>query len=155
MVNARLRKKCMEWLKRYGPLEIAATLAAYGASRVTYELTGSEVYAAIAATHAGNIAYYGPLLIREIIVDRRAALIEGEPYGAKGLLKTTRNLAWEFGPAATIDTLVTRPFLTGLATVKLGREFGVPAGKYSADAIFYLQTIFSYEMLKRKGMRNT
>ena len=55
----------------------------------------------------------------------------------------------EFGPAAIIDTFVTRPFAMGVGMRLFGPRLGLLAGKLAADMVFYLPVILMYERRKR------
>ncbi len=144
-----LKRKAWEWVKRYGPMEIAATGAAYVASRETYKYTGNEELAAIAATNAGNVAFYGPRIVLDVYNRYREIKSEGKNFTKKDLSAVLGKLAIEFGPAGAIDTLITRPISNDLCTRALGREIGVPVGQQIANVAFFSMVIPIYEFLNR------
>lgn len=136
--EASLDSKVKDWIKRYLSAEIVATATAYIASDLTYKLTKSEAYAALAATHAGNIGYYGTIISRDLVKENNS------------LRKELGRVVAEFGPAFIIDSFFARPLLTKYATERLGRLEGVVTGKALSDAVFYSIVIPSYEFLKGK-----
>lgn len=146
--------KARGWAKRYLPAEIVSTGLAYAASDATYKLTNSEAYAAIAATHAGNLGYYGTVFAQDMYKEWRDSRSRDEKFSLiKSGAKTLARMAGEFGVSGTIDTLFTRPAITGACTAMLsplaGRLAGVVAGKLASDAVFYSLTIPAYEVIKK------
>jgi hypothetical protein len=58
--DGRGRRKLIEWLRRYLPLEIAGWVGELGAAALTYAWTGSLAAAAAAATIGSSVGYYHP-----------------------------------------------------------------------------------------------
>ena len=143
------KQKIKEWLKRYLPGELASTALAWAGAKVVYEATKDPAYAALAATWAGNIGYYAPIFAQSLYTKFKTAKRENRKFSSKDVAKTARDLVIEFGPSGTLDAIVTRPLLTGIAIKEFGDDAGVFLGRYSADAIFYGITIPLYEMAKK------
>jgi hypothetical protein len=137
------------WLSRYGPPEGLGTITAVAGSYLIFRLTRSDVAAAYGGALGENVGFYGLILARQILHDRRRAA----RYGHAGVAKTIARLTAEFGPAELLDSLVVRPLAMGLATRWLGRWTGVIAGKLAADITFYLPVIASYEFQRWVGSR--
>ena len=142
--------KVWEWIKRYGPMEIAATGAAYVASSTAYKYTNNEELAAIAATNAGNLAFYGPRIILDIRDEYKKVRSEGKNFTRADFLNVLGRFAIEFGPAGGIDTVLTRPISNDLCTRAFGREIGVPVGQQIANITFFSMVIPLYEFLNRE-----
>lgn len=143
------KEKITEWVKRYGLAEVLSTALAWAGAKITYETTKDSSYAALTATWAGNLGYYGPIFIKDINDRYKSARKEGKVFGLRNLAQTLRNLAIEFGPSGTLDALVTRPLLTKFCIDKCGPDAGMFMGRYTADAIFYGLTIPIYEAVKK------
>ncbi len=138
----RVLHRLVDWLRRYLPAELAgipsALLCAWAADR----LTGSTAAAAVAATWGENLGFYGLLLAREL---RRRG-------GRRALAAALRDLTLEFGPAEALDSLLLRPALIYIAMLYAPHPaLGVLLGKLAADLAFYLPTIASYELLRRRA----
>ena len=137
------------WVRRYGLAELAGIATALAGSFLVHEFTSSEIAAAYGGALGENVGFYGLIVARELLADRRRARAAGTPYGSAGVLRTAANLMVEFGPAEVLDTLVIRPAAMGLGTVHLERKWGVIAGKLVADVIFYIPVILAYEQQRR------
>lgn len=154
MSNDNDVSKVKEWANRYLPAEIIATSTAYIASHVTYSLTENETYAALAATHAGNLGYYGTILIKDCIKESKKLSKNRE---SQSLGKIVRNnaskMVGEFGLAFLLDSFLIRPFAIKYATEQLkesfGRFIGVTLGKLASEVAFYSIVIPSYEIVKK------
>lgn len=142
--------KVKEWIYRYGPAEVVATLAAYASFFVVQDATDNRIAAAYAGSIGEGIAFYGAMLFQETVRDIRLARHEGRSYGVIDAVKTAGKLAAEFGPAEALDSFLIRPATMGFASKWLGRQAGIAAGKMAADVAFYIPTIISYEL--RKGL---
>src|SRR3954471_16983609 len=89
------RSRLGEWIRRYGPAEIAGTVTAILGSYLVFILTRSEIAAAFGGSMGENVGFYGVILGRETAADRRAALAQGRRYGLEGWLRTLVNLGME------------------------------------------------------------
>src|SRR6185503_4430782 len=96
------RAKGANWLKRYGVAEVAGLCSALVGSFAARALTGNEIAAAYGGAIGENIGYYGVIIGREVVSDRRAALAGGRGYGLMGSARTARNLVFEFGVAEAL-----------------------------------------------------
>ncbi|MGI4763377.1 MAG: hypothetical protein ACRYF0_21880 [Janthinobacterium lividum] len=140
-----------EWLRRYGPAEVLSLAATLGAAAVATRAGSPEVARALAATWAGNLAYFGYLLGQDVWQTRRALRTQGRRYTAGTLGRNLRALVVEFGVAEVLDSLVIRPaLLYWLPRWLHSVPLGVLAAKLAADVTFYVPTIISYELSKQK-----
>src|SRR5262245_56627853 len=117
----RLRRKLLEWLRRYLPLEIVGWTSQLGAAGLAYVWTGSLAAAAVAATVGSSVGYSLPAYVSAV---RWSALEHRDlPRPARvavSNLLALRSLAVEFGPAELLDSLVVRPMLIYAAPLMLG-----------------------------------
>ncbi|MBC7448844.1 MAG: hypothetical protein H7330_12375 [Hymenobacteraceae bacterium] len=149
-MNPRLR----EWLRRYGPAEVLSVAVTLAAVAGTFALTHSRGTTALVGTWAGNVAYFGWILLVDIRATHRALRGAGRPYTASTLGQNLRALAVEFGPAEVLDSFVIRPALMyGLPIWTGSLGWGSLAAKFAADITFYLPTILSYELSKKRLRR--
>ncbi len=141
--------KPLEWLKRYLPLEIAATVCALTGGMAAAYFGANAAVVAYAATWSENIGFYGVALVRELL--RR---VDGQPLtftsAAPALVPSTRALLAEFGPAEILDSFVIRPAAMYALPMLVGDlALGLLLGKIIADLVFFGLAIVAYEW--RKG----
>jgi hypothetical protein len=151
--GARRWANLVRWIRRYGPAEIAGTVAAVAAGTA---LAGSGPAAvAYGAALAEGVAFYGVLFARDLAA-RRAAARRGSAPGGRAAARTARDLVLEFGPAELLDTLAVRPFLMYLGPLLVGDVAGgVVLGKVAADLVFYAVAIGAYETRRALTRRRT
>jgi hypothetical protein len=131
------------WLRRYGPAELLAIAATLIGGWTTLVVTDNILLAAIAGTWAENLAYYGTIIRRDLRSQERLS--------APILLRTLRDLTLEFGPAELLDSLLIRPAMLAAAfTLIPAPALAGLLGKLAADVLFYLPTLTSYELLRRR-----
>jgi hypothetical protein len=140
------RTKGAEWLKRYGVAEVAGLCTAVVGSFAARAVTQSEIAAAYGGAIGENLGYYGVIVGREVVHDRRAIIGNGSRYGFAGAARTARNLFLEFGAGETLDSTVLRPLAMGLGVRFIGPGLGIIAGKLAADLTFYVPVICAYEL---------
>jgi hypothetical protein len=145
------RRKGAEWLARYGVAEVAGLCTAIAGAFTVRALTGNVVAAAYGGAMGENLGYYGVMIGREAVRDRRAAHEVGRHYGLAGAARTARNLVLEFGVAELLDSTVLRPLAMGLGARFFGRGLGVVVGKLAADVTFYVPVICAYELRRYLG----
>lgn len=148
--GGRTRRKAMEWLRRYAPLEITGWIGELGAAGLVYLWTGSLAAAAAAATIGSSVGYYLPAYVTAV---RWAADLERHrPWPARigvAHMLAIRSLAVEFGPAEAVDSLVVRPALIYAGPLLLDHVLlGWIIGGVVADIVFYACAICSYEKFK-------
>jgi hypothetical protein len=150
MTKAKIIHKAREWLSRYLPAEIIATITALAGAFAVHQFSGSLVLAAIGGTIGENIGYYGYFVVQETA--RHYAGHRQHPPLRRILLtaaKTLRDLLVEFGPAEALDSLLVRPFCMFVGPQLLGHfGLGILLGKLAADAVFYTFAIIGYEVRK-------
>lgn len=142
-----MRAKLSEWLSRYLPLELASILTALTGGTIAAQLSTDPILIAYAATWSENLGYYGLAFTREL---RRQALDDPTTATPHRAMIAAKALAWEFGLAELLDSIIVRP-LAMLASISLlgHLQGGIIAGKLLADAVFYAIAIFFYERGKR------
>ena len=130
------QKKVMEWVGRYLPAELCAIVGAVGGGLVIDFLFHNSVLTAFGATWGENVGYYGQILYQDM--------------RAKGVLKGLRNILFEFGVAEYLDSLIIRPTAMHFLPLWLGNlPVGLLLGKLAADVVFYIPTIYFYELRKK------
>ena len=140
-----------EWLLRYGPAELLSSLATLGAAVAVQRFGGSRLNVALAATWAGNLAYFGLILVQDVWRTRRELNAQQRRYTLVTWCRNIRALIAEFGAAEALDSLLIRPALMYWLPRWLGSvPQGVLAAKFAADITFYVPAILSYELTKRR-----
>ena len=140
-----------EWLLRYGPAELFSSLATVGAAVVVQGIGGDGLKVALAATWAGNLAYFGLILLQDVWRTRSELAAQDRRYTLVTFWRNARALFVEFGAAEALDSLLIRPALMFWLPRWLGSvPQGVLAAKFAADITFYIPAIVSYELTKRK-----
>ncbi|MDB5204859.1 MAG: hypothetical protein JWP09_887 [Candidatus Taylorbacteria bacterium] len=139
----KMKKKLKEWLSRYLPLEIVATITAIVGGLVSYYLTNNPVIIAFTTAWSENIGYYVAVIIHELKT-KKGKISFGE------ICKTARDIVFEFGIAESLDNLLLRPFFMYIMPILLGNLLlGLIAGKIATDILFYITTIIFYEIKKK------
>jgi len=143
-------QKIKEWLRRYLPAEILAGIGAISGASLFYLITNNEILSAYAGTIGDNIGYYTFISLRDCKKNKLKYTNAGKKFGWLAYLKTLRDLIFEFGPAEALDSLLIRPFcLYWFSKWTPNYAIGILSGKIVADIIFYVPTIFSYELKKK------
>jgi hypothetical protein len=145
------RQRVIDWVSRYGVAECAGIACAFLGSFVVRRTTGNSIAAAYGAAWGESIGYATVIVTRDLLTESRAARVAAETFSARRAGGVVSGLLAEFGPAALLDTFVTRPLTMGLGVRLLGLELGVIAGKVAADTLFYVPVIFMYERRTRKA----
>jgi hypothetical protein len=146
-----MKQKITEWIKRYGLAEIISLSLTVFASWVTFEFTKSNISTALAGTWAGNIGYFGTILIQDILLAIRQLEQIGKKYSIDTFYKNARALFVEFGIAEIFDSFLIRPTLLYYFPIWLDNlALGVVVAKFAADITFYVPAIISYELSKNK-----
>ena len=141
-----IKHKLKEWIKRYGPSQLAAFILAVLGANLGMFLFNNIIIAAYIATWADNFGYYGIILFKDLRNRRK----KDKGFKSVGLLKVIRNLTIEFGPAEYLDSFFLRPFY--LTVVPLFIPFyniAIIIGTVLADITFYLPTVLGYESRKK------
>jgi len=152
--RTRWRTKASEWIRRYGWAEVFGSAGAVSGALLVRALGGSEILAAYAGTVGENIGYYGVMISRDVSADARVARLSNERYGARGALRTARNLVLEFGGAELLDSGLIRPLAMGIGARYFGATAGVLVGKVVADLVFYVPVIATYELRRFYARRS-
>ena len=141
-----MRWKIREWSSRYLLSEIIASVTAISAAIIADLFIKNSILTAIAGTWGENAGYYGSIVIRDILISRRKnGILKIENY-----IRILKNLLLEFGIAEMLDSFFIRPFtMYFFSFVIKNIPIGILLGKLSADIIFYIPTIFSYELRKK------
>lgn len=143
----RVRRKALEWIRRYLPNELAGWAAEIGCAVAAYQLTGSYAAAVVAGTVGSSAGYYATAYLNGVrwaygaTAGRHPAV---RVLVANGL--AVRSIAVEFGPAEAIDSLVVRPAALYAGPFLVGSTaLGWVLGSVAADLAFYAMAIVSYE----------
>lgn len=146
-----MKKKAKEWLKRYLPSEIAAIVAAFGASYIAYHLSGgNKVVTAVAGAWSENFSFFSVIIARDTRAAWRKNRRAGKSFGFKDFFKILGHIFVEFGFAEAFDALFFRPFFMYIFPVLLKNyPLGILAGKIAADITFYIPAILAYELKKK------
>ena len=144
-------KSIVDWLRRYGLAECGGITCAVTASLIVRRVTANPVAAGYAGAWGESLGYAAVMVGRDFLAASRRRRAAGEPFTARDGAGVVGGLLVEFGPAALLDTFVTRPLAMALGTHLLGLPFGIIAGKLAADGLFYIPVIATYE--HRRGNR--
>lgn len=148
------RTRIYQWMRRYGMAEATGIVCALFGSALVHHVTGSAVAAAYAAAWCESIGYATIVVTQDFLSESRVARAAEEKMSARRVGGVMSGLAAEFGPAALLDTFLTRPLAMGIAVKLLGLKLGVVTGKLVADALFYVPVIFVYER-RAQGARDS
>jgi hypothetical protein len=149
-----MKQKLTEWIKRYGLAEIISLVMTVGGAWLTFHFTQNKITTALIGTWAGNIGYFGTILIEDILLAIRQLEAVGKKYSLETFYKNVRALFVEFGIAEVFDTFLIRPTLMYYIPIWINDlSWGVVIAKFAADITFYVPAIVSYELSKNK-LRN-
>lgn len=144
-------KKIKEWIARYLPAEIIATVTAILGGSITYMLTHNQIATAFAGVWAENVGFYGTIMIRDFLESFRSHTSRNIKYGIGAVTKDLKNILFEFGPSEILDSFVIRPYLMYVFPIMLKDiSLGILVGKLAADSVFYVITILSRELTIKK-----
>ncbi|GAA4374759.1 hypothetical protein [Hymenobacter koreensis] len=146
-----MKQKVREWLRRYLTAEILSLLATMAGAALALQLSGSRVTAALTGTWAGNVLYFGYLLLADALLARRVRQARGQDYTWRTFGQNLRALFVEFGVAELADSFLVRPALMYYLPLWLGNfSLGILLAKLLADVTFYVPAIISYELSKKR-----
>jgi len=115
-----------------------------------FALTENKVIMAYAGALGEGLGFYAWIIGRDIIQSQKHHRQNGVKYGMKSLMKNFRNIIVEFGFAELLDSFIVRPALMYYFSIKIQNlQLAILIGKLSADVLFYLPTIISYELRKK------
>ncbi|PLW80504.1 hypothetical protein C0585_02300 [Candidatus Woesearchaeota archaeon] len=145
-----MKDKVKDWIKRYLPAEIMASIFSISFAYIAYFFTGNLIVSAFAGTWGDNTGYYGRIIYSDMKKSLKKHKDHKIKYGWKSFFKTARNLFVEFGPGEFLDSFIIRPFTMWFFPVVLGNlALGIVIGKIIADITFYLPTVVMYELRKK------
>lgn len=143
--------KLKEWLKRYLPAEILSVVATVAGAWLAVAFSANAVSTALAATWAGNVAYFGYIILSDVRLANLECTRNGSTFTGQHFLQIIKTLFIEFGVAEVADSFFIRPGLLYYLPVLTGNlTFGVILAKFAADVTFYIPAIIGYEFNKRK-----
>ncbi|TGE10486.1 hypothetical protein [Hymenobacter fodinae] len=146
-----MKQKIREWLRRYLPAEVLSVVATLAGATLVLRSTHSPLSAALAGTWAGNVAYFGYLLLQDMRLAYRLRHARGLPYTWGTFGQNVRALVVEFGLAEVADSFLIRPVLMYYLPRWLGHfGAGILLAKLLADVSFYVPAIISYELSKKR-----
>jgi hypothetical protein len=142
-----MKRKVKEWLKRYLVAEVLSVLATLAAALIVYRSTNNPVSTALAGTWGGNIAYFGYILVSDMLAAQKKCRLAGTRYTFKNFYHNLRALVMEFGLAEVLDSFFIRPALMYYMPIWVGDvSLGIFLAKIAADITFYIPAIISYEL---------
>jgi hypothetical protein len=134
--------------------EVISLILTVGGAWLTFHFTQNKITTALVGTWAGNTGYFGTILIEDILLTIKQLEVFGKKYALETFYKNVRALFVEFGIAELFDTLFIRPTLMYYIPIWVNElSWGVVIAKFTADITFYVPTIVSYELSKKK-LRN-
>jgi uncharacterized membrane protein YeiH len=146
-----MKHKINEWLKRYLPAEIISMILTVVSAELAFGYTENKLTTALVATVIGNTAYFGCILLTDMLATRKHCLLNQQTYTLHVFFKNIRALGVEFGIAEVFDTLLIRPFLMYYLPILLNSlPWGTFLAKVTADITFYIPAIISYELSKKR-----
>ena len=146
MLDFFSKKRIKGWLSRYTYPMLYATLAEFLAAILVYEFSRNYVVAALAATIAGSAVFYVFMAYKEI-KDRKT---KEKKLTVMGILRSTRNLMIEFGPAEYLDSYALRPVLLAICPMFISPYFlGALVGAIIAELVYAIIVLFCYETRKK------
>ena len=149
-MDSRLR----EWLNRYLVPELLGLFGAYFGLYYCYFFypNNSDLVGSIFATWGENLSYYSRIFYKDY---QSVSKKHPEKRPLSLTLHTAKGILFEFGIAEALDSFLFRPLCIFSAIGLLGDNLGVLVGKLIADVIFYLPTIFFYELRKKREERTS
>lgn len=140
------KNKIREWVCRYGPSLVLAIAAAVIIAKLVYSIFGNLVVAALAATWADNIMFYGLIAYRDF--KRRKK--KDKEFTIVGVFKLMRNMIFEFSPAEYLDSFLLRPFYLSVFPYFIENySLAIFLGSLAADISYFIPTILAYELRKK------
>lgn len=145
-----MKKKILEWIKRYLLADVLSTALSLGTAWLIMEQSGDRVLAAFVGSAIASVVFYFTVAFSDVRKSIKQHKIDNEKYKTKSFLIDFRNLIIEFGPAELLDVLAVRPFFMYLIP-KLTGDFllGTFIGKMIADVIFFIPAIIMFELRKK------
>ncbi len=143
------RARLLDWVRRYGLAECGGITCAVLASFLARRATGSGLAAGYAGAWGETLGYATVLVARDFLAGARRQRARSRAFTVRDGVGVIAALLVEFGPAAILDTFVTRPFAMALGTRMWGLPLGIIAGKLVADGLFYAPVIATYEYRKK------
>ncbi len=145
-----LKRKIGEWAKRYLPAEVISTAVTILCTWTIHKQGGSNLAVALVGTWAGNITYFGCILVGDIFRSVSAHKKQGTKYNAASGAINLRSLLIEFGFAEAMDNLLTRPLIMYcIPPLMTDFALGILTAKLLADVVFYIPAIVGYELNKK------
>lgn len=144
--NIMIKRKIIEWAKRYFVAEVFATLGAITGGILVNLIFHSSILTALGGTWGENTGYYGYIILKDL---KERKTKDGQ-ITFLGTLKVVRGIIIEFGPGEYLDSFIIRPTAMYIFPKILGNiALGLIVGKFAADFIFYIPTIIAYELKKK------
>ncbi|CAH0995480.1 hypothetical protein EMA8858_01603 [Emticicia aquatica] len=146
-----MKKKWVEWAKRYMPAGIISSTATILSSVFTYKITLNHLTSALVGTWVGNIVYFGYMLGKDIFDTQKRLAQKNIQYSIKTFMQNIRALVVEFGFSELFDSFLIRPTLMYYFPIWVDDIWlGIILAKVVADITFYVPAIISYEYSKKK-----
>jgi hypothetical protein len=140
-----MKHKLQEWLKRYLPPFLVATVFVLLFSNLGRFLELNDIVIAYLGSWGGIISYYLYISTRELVLEHRKNKIT-----IMSFFKVIRNLIFEFSPAEVLDILLIGPLcLYIFPKLILNFQIAIIIGKLCSDLFFYSTAITFYEIRKK------
>ncbi len=144
-------EKLKKWIRRYILAEIIATTVALAFSLGVYSLTKSNILSALAGSWSETIAFFGTMIIKDIINSKKEHKENNLRYNFVSFFKNARDIVFEFGFSEILDTWALRPFFMYLFPLIIpNRAIGILVGKLVSDIIYYGPAIIIFELRERR-----
>ena len=152
--SQNMKQKITEWIKRYGLAELNSLVLTVSSAWLSFRYTENHLTSALVGTWAGNIAYFGTILLQDIRLATKQLALLNKPYSLATFSKNVRALLIEFGIAELLDSLFIRPTLLYYFPLWLNNfGLGIVIAKFTADISFYIPAIIGYELSKKRLRR--
>lgn len=147
-------RRVLFWIKRYGPPEVACLVTMLAASVAAAAVTDSPPLLAASAIAGATVGFYGVLIV-SVSREQLGVIRPGEPRRLRRVAtRTVLLLAAEFGLAEVLDTFLIRPALMMACVILIHDDvWGLLAGKFISDILFYLLSAFGYRLTELAGVR--
>lgn len=151
-----MNTKAKEWIRRYLPAELLSVTATVVAAVFVFKISNNAVSTALAATWAGNIAYFGTIILKDILKSKQFLPENDSVFDYENLLRISKKILLEFGMAEILDSFLIRPALMFYLPIVTGNlTAGILLAKFTADITFYIPAIIGYEISKKRFLNNT
>lgn len=135
------------WLRRYLPAELLAIFVATACATLAGVLSNDDLLTIASSVVGSTVAYYGLIVIREIVEARRACHVGHAIFTPRTAFTTVRNLALEFGSAELLDNLLVSPVLLYVFIQAVPNlQIAVVLSEVTSSVAFYTTVVIAHEV---------